>query len=264
MKKNVMFYGFLRFSLRFAFWTMPTKHPVMTGILGNLSKLKADETREMLGGDALPWMLGRIRFGDKTYVDLARANPVTNSLVSVATAQGLDAKFFSATGMFPPIYGMAFSQVAQRDPFTGKPWKVEGETQPRNYVDVGLEERGRIALGQGLSMFYPYRTWSQISEDGKPVGSDSLAFDPRPTQYTESYRTKPPEPGQYVLQESFPLGGLFFQSLREADRDKKIAKGIRENIAEEKARLTPSDDSESEAPWMNTTTTTTGTAPWMK
>jgi hypothetical protein len=32
LARSVMFYGYLRFSLRFVFWTMPVKHPVVAAI----------------------------------------------------------------------------------------------------------------------------------------------------------------------------------------------------------------------------------------
>lgn len=237
LKKNVMFYGFLRYSLRFAFYTMPIKHPIMVGLMGNLARLKVEETRDLLGGNELPFALGRVyKDGGNLTLDLARANPVTNALVTSLGAPSTDEKFFSMTGLLPPLYGAIISQVSQRDPFTGKPWIVQGETQPRNLLDVPFSDRGEILAKQGLSIFFPYRVADQLSRRGRPVGSDHLIFKPAYTNYKDPTvkksiaKTVREQEGlsvsEFISPEIFPF--QFAPS-----RDIGIAKSLRDRRIEE-------------------------------
>jgi hypothetical protein len=45
LSRNVMFYGYLRFSLRFAFYTMPIGHPIMTAIMSDIGRMGAQEIK---------------------------------------------------------------------------------------------------------------------------------------------------------------------------------------------------------------------------
>jgi hypothetical protein len=45
LSRNVMFYGYLRFSLRFAFYTMPVGHPIMTAIMSDIGRMGAQEIK---------------------------------------------------------------------------------------------------------------------------------------------------------------------------------------------------------------------------
>ena len=176
LKRNVMFYGYLRFSLHFAFYTMPVKHPVMTGLLGNLARLKTEELRETLGTD-MPFALGQFYFDDnKLAIDLSRANPLLNALTEASGVR-------QAFGVLPPWYGMIASQAFLQDPFTGKPFRVEGESTERRYSDPGTVNRLRIAADQGLSLFWPYRVGEELVYADQTQGADSLLIDPRPTEY---------------------------------------------------------------------------------
>lgn len=182
LNRNVMFYGYLRFSLRFMLKTMPLKHPVMSGILAQLGRLKVEELRELYGGDNLPWALGRYyidKAGGPLMVDLGRFNPLSNVITSATGIRSL-------TGLLPPTYLMAAAQVFQKDPFTGKDWLLEGETQTRpGFVGLAAEERLRVLLATGIKMFYPGRVWTELELEGEPQGADSLPWDPRPTEYVD-------------------------------------------------------------------------------
>lgn len=54
---------------------MPMKHPIMSSVITQLGRLQVEEVRELLGGDELPWALGKLYFnrnGKLESVDLAR------------------------------------------------------------------------------------------------------------------------------------------------------------------------------------------------
>lgn len=179
LKRNLMFYGWMRFSLRYAFYTLPTRHPMMTGILGNLARLKTEEVKDLLGGADLPFALGQLYFdvgNKKMVVDLARANPLMNAVSEAET-------FRTLAGVLPPYWHWLISQVAAEDTFTGRDWRVKGESQPRRFLDYSLDERARILAADVLSMFYPYRTAMEMATKGAAQGDDSLIFDQRPINY---------------------------------------------------------------------------------
>lgn len=183
--RTIMFYGFLRFSLHFTFWTMPTKHPVILSLLGNLGRIQTQEVRELLGGDELPFALGRIyttKDGQLRSADLARANPALNT-VTEATNLG---KLMS---LLPPMVGTAFDLAYGKSSYKGRSLRVRGETgyaatqRESTGERISVGDSARIALGSGLRLAYPYRAAEQLTQKGVPQGDDSLLGSPRPTRY---------------------------------------------------------------------------------
>jgi hypothetical protein len=188
LSRNVMFYGYLRFSLRFVFYTMPVGHPIMTDLLSNIGRLGANEIKDIFGvprSYGLPTsMLAQTYFGDRSdakqgtlrSVNFGRMNPFLNAITQMEDAN-------QSLGLVSPLYQMVADQFFEESSFTGRDWRVRGEytpsesERPRNYY--GAEERGRIALRQLLKLGFPYR----VAEDMllKPSQSDdALAWSPRP------------------------------------------------------------------------------------
>lgn len=180
-QRAVMFYGFLRYSLRFTFLTMPLKHPVMSSVVAQLGRLQVDEVRKLLGGDELPFALGKLYFtknGQLKSVDLSRANPAMNAITNFRGPKDV-------LGFLPPIVGAVIDQAYAKSGFKQKDFRVEGENQGRtSQQGYGVENRVRIFLGQMLALAAPYRTAMNATQPG-PKGDDSLLFSPRPTQYKD-------------------------------------------------------------------------------
>jgi hypothetical protein len=181
LQRAVMFYGFLRFSLRFTFMTMPIKHPLMSAIVAQLGRLQVDEVRKLLGGDELPWALGKLYFtkqGRLKSVDLARANPAMNAITNFRGPK-------DALGFVPPIVGALVDQMYAKSGFKQREWRVEGENQPRHGEQgYGVENRVRIFLNQMFSLAAPYRAALSATQPG-PKGDDSLLGSARPTGYKD-------------------------------------------------------------------------------
>lgn len=208
-QRAVMFYGFLRFSLRFTFMTMPLKHPVMSSVLAQLGRLQVDEVRKLLGGDELPWALGKLYFakdGKLKSIDLSRANPAMNAITNFRGPKDL-------LGFLPPIVGAVIDQAYAKSGFKQREWRVEGENQPRRNASYGVENRARIFLGQMLALAAPYRTAMNATQPG-PKGDDALLFSPRPTGYKDpqtlysiasSQANKPRTAGGRALQDLVPF-----------------------------------------------------------
>jgi hypothetical protein len=188
LKRNILFYGFLRYSVRTLFYTLPIKHPITLAAAAKLSDLHRQEVMDLLGGDEAPWAFsklytdvrydkgkGKFLFNDPKHpqaIDLARINPVTNPIVDSLSSG--DPKAFS--GFLSPAAQVALNQVYGLDAFTHRQY------QPN-------ESRWRIAADEALSIVFPYRVGKQITQPGpsKYYQADSLLGFPR----LKKYKTKP-------------------------------------------------------------------------
>lgn len=191
LEQNLMFYGFLRFSVRFTLYTLPFKHPIVASLLVNLSRLNQQETRRLLGAgpnDPLPFgalaNYYRVRNGKLEAFGLGRLNPAMNALTQAhGPAQLL--------GVLPPIYTQILDQMTGRDLFMGKDFKIEGQSAPIDAAKqrvlgwgaIPTQDRVRIFVEQFLQQSAPYRTAEQLKFRGEPQGVDSMLLSPRPTQY---------------------------------------------------------------------------------
>lgn len=159
--RHVMFYGYLRFSLRLTFYTMPVHHPVMTAIIGELGKLGAAEAKEILGVPAeedIPsaW-LGNVYMKDGV-LPFYRANPVMNALVQADRPT-------QVMGLFSPYWQLLADQMWHTSSFTGREWHLSGlldmhpSDRPANYWSIAntAEQRAHVAAGGIARWFFPYR-----------------------------------------------------------------------------------------------------------
>jgi hypothetical protein len=235
VNRAVMFFPFVRYSLRLLFYVMPAKHPLVTAVLAELAELTVEEYRELFGDDSLPWQLGKIYVGENgdQSIDLRRAHPALNSLVEVLNAEQPS----QLVGVLPPYAGWLYSQVASEDAFQGRDWRTHGKAAlygPRA-TDYGVGTRARILAGDMLSIFYPYRTASTLTTEGTQ-GDDSLLWDKRPTVFrgkTELSKAKAKaakaayefdEEHESLVRELIPLLPQPDDSLDQAKRSERIAK----------------------------------------
>lgn len=243
--RSVMFYGFLRFSLNFTFHTMPTKHPVMSALIGNLGRLQTEEVRRLLGGDELPFALGKLYYtkdGKLKEVGLARLNPATNAVMEMV---GNPRPLGKLIGSLPPIVNTALDLAFEKTGFTGKPLMVEGEhrkgAEERQATGIGIGDANaaRVAANRMLRLAMPYRAWEGVEYKGVPHGDDSFPFAPRPTGYKD-----PKVTGDIAKsrrrQAAKGTGGLLLEEfapfLPKDTRDPEIAARIRERRAGTKAK----------------------------
>ena len=235
LSHNVMFYAFLRFSLRFTFYTMPVKHPIMTAIMGKLSELDPQEVEKMLGPGMLPYNLGRFYFEDgKMMVDLSRANPALSGLSGGNTVAQ------RASSLFPPYWTMIATQVLRTVPYTAKRLKLQSDPYEIQPIEsFGGEDRLRVFGRQVLTLYYPYRTWERIEAGGEPIGDDHLVFSPRYVKYVDptvtqkiagtTERIQKESTGGRVLREVIPF-------IPRRSEDELIAEGRFEQLRQIKKR----------------------------
>jgi hypothetical protein len=203
-KRYVLFYGFLRYSLRLTFYTMPVKHPITASLIAKVGQLHYQEVKDLLGGDETPWAFSKL-YVDKTRwneqkqkwefadpairsgkkkprtIDLARANPFSNQIVQAATEADSDLKkpWKALTAFMSPAFQLAMNQVYGKDLFTGRVYQP-GESGPK------------ILLNEALGTFEPYRLLQKETQPGpsKYYTADSLAWDPQLKKYARSSTTE--------------------------------------------------------------------------
>ena len=146
--RSVMFYGFVRFSTKLTFYTMPVKHPLMTEILLKLGELQKDELRRLFGSDVPFWEIGN--YYDKkgegySSWQTSRLNPFFNLYtLFIGDSTPDEARLPDpnvALSMLPPFVVALVDQFAkQQVEFGNKPWTID-----RASADVsGQREDQRI------------------------------------------------------------------------------------------------------------------------
>ena len=179
-----MFYGFTRYALRLAFYTMPVKHPIMTAIGLELGKLHDDELHRLFGEDVPVWEQGSAFIGGRKFA-LERMNPFFNAIQYQGPGSLLQ--------VGSPFAAIAADQIAGKNIAFDRLWRVGGSTA---YVihgkDVSYGDRGRIALASLLRLSPYFRLAEKTGIPGvaaplRGAQSDtsSLVF-PEPTQYKQA------------------------------------------------------------------------------
>jgi hypothetical protein len=200
--RGVMFYGFMRFSTKLTFYTMPVNHPVMSSILLKLGQLQRDELRKMFGVDVPFWEIGNYYGTDGRLVpkgmriQAARINPFFNAYgillgptrereakkgepsftidgsqgpMEFATKpefNGLDPS--SIVQYMPPYFGMALDQITHMKTGMGrKPWTINSnpafQTADNDYV--GTKDQIQVLLNDLLNLSPYYRA---VEKSGIP------------------------------------------------------------------------------------------------
>ena len=201
-----MFYGFLRFSTKLTFYTMPIHHPVMSSILAKLGQLQRDELRRLFGVDVPFWEIGNYYGTDGWLVpkgmrlQAARINPFFNAYgvflgatrerpaqpgelsFKVKSPKGTqtyatkpewkgllsDDMLADMTQFMPPYFGMALDQVSeQKTSFGRKPWTVNGNPAQQFGAESTVSGSDAVqVLFNGLFNLSPY--WRALEQSGIP------------------------------------------------------------------------------------------------
>lgn len=121
----LMFYPFLRFSIRWAMYAFPKNRPLTYAAALNASQANAMQvdqlTQEGSQAKTPGWSTayGQIPITDNFGVDLSRMNPASNAITDILT--GDRGPLQSVTAPFTPAVGITASALAGQDPFTGEP-----------------------------------------------------------------------------------------------------------------------------------------------
>lgn len=176
VKDFAAFYGFLRYSTRMVFYTLPVDHPHMALLIGQLGNMNAEYAKSIIGDD-LPYGLGALYDkSGKVVADLTRANPLTGPLMSLDKPESL-------INLSTPLVSIITSavmgvNVGLSDSATGYLKKV---TTNGNSKDTSLTMADRLQIlgDRTLSLLSPYKMAKKATKDGKE-SDDSLLWDRQP------------------------------------------------------------------------------------
>lgn len=192
INRAVMFYPYVRYATRLLFWTLPSKHPIVTTALAELGQLTAEEYRQVFGDDDLPWNIGKVYFGetgDAKSIDLARTNPLMTSLVSGVSRIGTSSSNVpgAAIGSLPPYGQWLVDQATGVNTFKGRPLRLHGDTDPfyNKPSEISVEDHLKLATAQVESLFYPAREAMQRLHPESQSDESSLLF-PTPMKYKKA------------------------------------------------------------------------------
>lgn len=184
----VMFYGFLRFATRLAFYTMPVNHPIMSSILLQLGRLEKDEITRIFGTNPPPWEYGNLYGpftgfgGTPSRADANRRVP-TVRLVPFFNALQYAESPGSVIGMLNPVVGTVVNQIAGKNVPLDSPYTVRGKSA---YVmhsgDLSAGDRLRLAVAELLHLSPAERAVEAAVLRGKQTSDSSLLF-PQPVRY---------------------------------------------------------------------------------
>lgn len=207
LESFVPFYGFLRFSLLWSFMLMPTRHPIMTSILGELSVLHEGNVRRILKAgpnDPLAFKaLAKVYNEDGTVSqDFSRFTPTLNALTALGGNSG------GLVSFVPPGIGLILNQAASENLYRAEDYKVRGESRSR--VDLMDPVRLKILEADIEQWIYPLRKAREYVAGGAEQGADaSLIFGMEPTQYAKGVADKrnkrrmeiaPKTPAEFIRQ----------------------------------------------------------------
>lgn len=184
VKRAVLFYGFLRWSMQFTFHTLPVEHPIAVSIATKLGQLQREEVIQLLADEAaskgigsqeevekllraghMPYVFGRVWLtvdGELEYIDTTRINPMLNPLMDA-----LEDPFLAAGGLMSP----ALQAVA--DVIYGK--SAFKRTDLKNSDGEKLEGTDRLRyIGGSLSrLAFPVRVGEKLLTEGEQ-GDEAL------------------------------------------------------------------------------------------
>ncbi len=217
LSRAVMFYGFLRFSLKFSMYTMPAKHPIMSSIFLQLGRLQTDEIDRIFGGEAAPWEYGKFYTKSGRAYDLARLNPWVNANQYFDLSEG-KLKPQAVAGVLPPFAQAGINQIAGKNVAFDKPYTTKGSASYKVHgKDLDAEDRALIFLNEAfLKPAAAYRTAAKTGIPGVTdhlrgkQGDDSSLLSKRPIKYKDAVKIA--ENNQAIKEET---GKTFGQLLQE-------------------------------------------------
>lgn len=187
IKRALLFYGFLRWSLQFTFYTLPVKHPAAVSIMGKLAQLQREEIINLIADQAaskgmgaqeeienliraghMPYVFGRVwmlKDGSLESIDLTRVNPMMNPLMDVLE-QG---PFRAGAGLASPALQAAGDVAYGRSLF-----KRQDLKNARGEPLSGADQASYVA-GQLGRLAFPARIGEKLLTDGQQ-GDEAIPF----------------------------------------------------------------------------------------
>ena len=225
MVRVPLFYGFIRFSTRLAFYTLPVNHPVLTAILlklGDLSRKELEAIFAKEGSEPPPWEYGNFytyndATGESKRFTLARTVPFFNLLQVTNTPEDvLNPQVADLLGLINPLFLVMFQQAAMKNSAGREMYDLKNE----DGSDPGIFDarRFRLLVAQVLGYNWYIRTLEKTGVPGVDLGplgntrrepfrgkqqADSSIVFPRPKVYK---RDKELQRNKRVIEQQKALG----------------------------------------------------------
>lgn len=229
MGRFVMFYGFLRFSTKLTFYTMPMKHPLTSAIMLKLGELQRDELRRIFGADIPYWEIGNYydSDGENVRIEVARLNPFFNlysaflgqtreQIAAADDTTSFASQPFDEDGVqydlgpefagldprnlftfVPPYFTLLADQFTRSsNALGGKPWTSDGNAtwDLPGKSNIGLQDRLQIMAAQMLRLSPYYRA---LERTGLPGREANTPFGPLRGKQTSDSTIFAPNPVTY-------------------------------------------------------------------
>lgn len=216
LKTGLLFYGFLRWSVRFSLYTLPVKHPLAASIATRLGQLHVEEVIDLLtdevmatyGGEydredverilrenRIPGAFGRIYFtgdGQLKSIDLARVSPFTGPALNF-----LERGTKAIGGLMSPALQWGMDLVYGKSSFTGQPLNVnETRTPFGGEPELGTDETVRYVFREGTRLAWPVRALDDLlnpedqGDDSIPILGDRPLPPPKSDDALLRYHTR--------------------------------------------------------------------------
>lgn len=178
LKRGLLFYGFLRWSVQFTFRTLPVQHPVASSIAAKLGQLQREEIVDLLADEAaakgigpkedvqrllraghLPFVFGRVwltKDGNLESIDITRANPMLNPIMDA-----FEDPFRAGAGLISPIVQSALDVAFGKSLFKQQDLR-DSDNQPLAGTD-----RARYMVGQTMRLAAPFRMAEKVTQESQ-------------------------------------------------------------------------------------------------
>jgi hypothetical protein len=120
----MIFYPFVRMSLRWTFYAFPKRHPIKAAMLYYLGQQNANELHKLLHGDPsyfTQWAMVPVDLGgEKKLIDLSRIAPGSNALIEALGGSSEGPKGIAAAKLAQPVLASLGTAIYGVSPLSGK------------------------------------------------------------------------------------------------------------------------------------------------
>jgi hypothetical protein len=120
----MIFYPFMRMSLRWTFYAFPKRHPIRAAILYGMGQQNAEQLHKLLHGDPsyfTQWAMVPVDLGgEKKLIDLSRIAPGSNALVEALGGSTEGPKGIAAAKVAQPVLAALGTAIYGVSPLSGK------------------------------------------------------------------------------------------------------------------------------------------------
>ncbi len=190
--RSLMFYGFLRFSLKLTFYTMPVRHPILSTIMTQLGRLQTDELERIFGTQPPPWELANWYSEDgKQRVNIGRMMPFLNATNYFNFDTGAPTIGNAAYASLPPYMQVLGNAAFGRNVARDMPPSLNDQEYVNGKPKVGAWDLGKVAVAESVNTLPAARLLSKTGipgvrepDRGKQTSASNL-LNPDPRRYKQ-------------------------------------------------------------------------------